>query len=185
MPLCLTVLNCLLFYFEQIQLPCTSSLSFKHVDVHVCIKDVNAFFDDLIFSYNQLNNLFFLLSFDSHLCKPNVSGMVLAISSKWLRHLDTAMQLYMYIETSFCFLVQRSVIEQPFLSYRDIKPGELVKVRWLLALGRFSFLLCRGGGLFSFPLSPLKWSLFALYMKTSSKLLAVGGQRVHYASAIG
>ena len=42
-----------------------------------------------------------------------------------------------------------------------------------------------GGGVFSFPLSPLKWSLFALYMKTSSKLLAVGGQRVHYASAIG
>ena len=45
--------------------------------------------------------------------------------------------------------------------------------------------LSGGGGLFSFPLSPLKWSLFALYMKTSSKLLAVGGQRVHYASAIG
>ena len=72
---------------------------------------------------------FFLLSFDSHLCKPNVSEMVLAISSKLLRHLDTAMQLYMYIDTSFYFLVQRSVIEQPFLSYRDIKPGELVKVR--------------------------------------------------------
>lgn len=143
MPLSLTVLDFFLFYFEQIQLPCTSSLSFKHIDVHVCIKDVNAFFDDLIFSCNQLNNLFFLLSFDSHLCKPNVSEMVLSISSKWLRHLDTAMQLYMYIETSFCFLVQRSVIEQPFLSYRDIKPGELVKVRWLLALGRFSFLLCR------------------------------------------
>ena len=130
-------------------MPCTSSFSFKHIDVHVCIKDVNAFFDDLIFSCNQLNNLFFLLSFDSHLCKPNVSEMVLAISSKWLRHLDTAMQLYMYIETSFYFLVQRSVIEQPFLSYRDIKPGELVKVRWLSALGRFSFLLCRGVVFFS------------------------------------
>ena len=110
-------------------MPCTSSFSFKQIDVHVCIKDVNAFFDDLIFSCNQLNNLFCLLSFDSHLCKPNVSEMVLAISSKLLRHLDTAMQLYMYIETSFYFLVQSSVIEQPFLSYRDIKPGELVKVR--------------------------------------------------------
>ena len=131
-------------------MPCTSSLSLKHIDVHVCIKDVNAFFDDLIFSCNQLNNLFFFLSFDSHLCKPNVSEMVLAISSKWLRHLDTAMQLYMYIETSFYFLVQRSVIEQPFLSYRDIKPGELVKVRWLSALGGFSFLLCWGGGYFLF-----------------------------------
>ena len=105
-------------------------MSLKHIDVNVCIKDVDAFFDDLIFSCNQLSNLFFFsFLFDSHLCKPNVSEMVLAISSKLLRHLDTAMQLYMYIDTSFYFLVQRSVIEQPFLSYRDIKPGELVKVR--------------------------------------------------------
>lgn len=138
----------------------------------------------MILSFLAISSVTFFFSFlfDSHLCKPNVSEMVLAISSKWLRHLDTAMQLYMYIETSFCFLVQRSVIEQPFLSYRDIKPGELVKVRWLLALGRFSFLLCRVVVFFS--TLPTQVALFALYMKTSSKLLAVGGQRVHYASAI-
>lgn len=138
----------------------------------------------MILSFLAISSVTFFFSFlfDSHLCKLNVSEMVLAISSKWLRHLDTAMQLYMYIETSFCFLVQRSVIEQPFLSYRDIKPGELVKVRWLLALGRFSFLLCRGVVFFS--TLPTQVALFALYMKTSSKLLAVGGQRVHYASAI-
>mgnify|MGYP007020687655 CR=1 FL=1 len=138
----------------------------------------------MILSFLAISSVtfFFPFLFDSHLCKPNVSEMVLAISSKWLRHLDTAMQLYMYIETSFCFLVQRSVIEQPFLSYRDIKPGELVKVRWLLALGRFSFLLCRVVVFFS--TLPTQVALFALYMKTSSKLLAVGGQRVHYASAI-
>ena len=138
----------------------------------------------MILSFLAISSVTFFFSFlfDSHLCKLNVSEMVLAISSKWLRHLDTAMQLYMYIETSFCFLVQRSVIEQPFLSYRDIKPGELVKVRWLLALGRFSFLLCRVVVFFS--TLPTQVALFALYMKTSSKLLAVGGQRVHYASAI-
>ena len=85
----------------------------------------------MILSFLAISSVtfFFLFLFDSHLCKPNVSEMVLAISSKLLRHLDTAMQLYMYIDTSFYFLVQRSVIEQPFLSYRDIKPGELVKVR--------------------------------------------------------
>ena len=163
---------------------CSSSLSLKHIDVHFCIKDVYTFFDDLIFTCNQLNNLFFSHFFFIHIC-ANLTSVNGSCNIFKMNKTDTAMQLYMYIETSFWFLVQRSVIEQPFLSYRDIKPGELVKVRWLSALGRFSFLLCRGGGLFSFPLSPLKWSLFSLYMKTSSKLLAVGGQRVHYASAIG
>ena len=128
MPLSLTVLDFFLFYFEQIQLPCTSSLSFKHVDVHVCIKDVNAFFDDLIFSCNQLNNLFFSHFFFIHIC-ANLTSVNGSCNIFKMNKTDTAMQLYMYIETSFYFLVQRSVIEQPFLSYRDIKPGELVKVR--------------------------------------------------------
>ena len=43
--------------------------------------------------------------------------------------------------------------------------------------------LLGGGGIF-FSTLPTQVALFVLYMKTSSKLLAAGGQRVHYGLAI-
>ena len=120
----------------------------------------------MILSFLAISSITFFFSFLlTHIC-ANLTSVNGSCNIFKMNKTDTAMQLYMYIETSFWFLVQRSVIEQPFLSYRDIKPGELVKVRWLSALEGFLSFFVRG--LFSFPPSPLLWR----YLSFTWRLLA-------------